>query len=314
MHDCIDGVNVILGAGPVGLELAQMLRRNGCQVRLVSRRQRDELPAGAEFFAADLAQREQAIAACAGAGVVYCCIGIPYMQWPALWPTLMDNMLAGAAAAQARFVFADNLYMYGPQTEPLREDMPLTDYGVKPALRSAITRQWQAAHQRGDVRAVAVRASDFYGPGVTLAQLGGMVFPNALRGKPAQLLGPARHAHAYTYVPDFARALITLALAEDSDYGQAWHVPNAPTLSTGEVVALIYAAAGTRPRWTSLTPGLNAVAGWFMPMLRELRELRFQWDAPYLVAHTKFASRFWFDATPFEVGLPEALRVYDKLL
>ena len=42
-------------------------------------------------------------------------------------------------------VFIDNLYMYGPQTEPLVETMPLTTYGVKPAARSAATRIWMEA-------------------------------------------------------------------------------------------------------------------------------------------------------------------------
>ena len=310
MEYCVEGLNVILGAGPVGIELANLLRHNGCQVRLVSRRQREQLPDGAEFFAADITQRDQALAACSGAGVVFGCIGIPYPQWKALWPTLMDNMLAGAVVAKARFVFADNLYMYGPHDGPLREDLPLTDYGAKPAIRSAITRQWQATHQRGDVQAVAVRASDFYGPGVFLAALGSTVFPNALRGKAAQLLGSAKHAHTFTYVPDVARALVTLARGEDRDYGQAWQVPSAPAMSVGEVVSMVYDAAGMTPKWNSLTPGLTTVLGLVMPVLRELRELRYQWDAPFVVDHAKFGERFWFDATPFEIGIPETLAWY----
>ncbi len=64
-------------------------------------------------------------------------------------------------------VFADNLYMYGPQTSPLTEEMPLTHYGRKPALRAEITKLWKSAHDTGRVRAVAVRASDFYGPDAT---------------------------------------------------------------------------------------------------------------------------------------------------
>ena len=53
---------------------------------------------------------------------------------------MIAGMLAGAEAAGARFVFMDNCCMYGPVTEPMRKDLPLTDYGTKPATRSRITR------------------------------------------------------------------------------------------------------------------------------------------------------------------------------
>jgi hypothetical protein len=33
-------------------------------------------------------------------------------------------------------------------------------------------------------------------------------------------------------------------------------------------------------------------------------EMRFQWDRPYRVDSSRFAKRFWSDATPFEIGAP----------
>src|ERR1700730_11032103 len=66
--------------------------------------------------------------------------------------------------------------MYGPQQEPLREDMPLADYGIKPAVSAAITRQWQTAHRAGRVKVAALRAPDFYGPEVSLSHIGDVGF------------------------------------------------------------------------------------------------------------------------------------------
>ena len=43
----------------------------------------------------------------------------------------------------------------------------------------------------------------------------------------------------------------------------------------------------------------------FSPFLRELIEMRFQWDRPYRVDATRFANAFWADATPFETGVRE---------
>jgi hypothetical protein len=46
--------------------------------------------------------------------------------------------------------------------------------------------------------------------------------------------------------------------------------------------------------------------GLAVPMLGEMAEMRFNWDRPYRVDASKFARRFWGDATPFEVGAPAA--------
>ncbi len=62
----------------------------------------------------------------------------------------MGNFVAACKATGARMVFIDNLYMYGPQTEPLVETMPLTDTGWKPAARSAATRIWMDAAASGE--------------------------------------------------------------------------------------------------------------------------------------------------------------------
>jgi dTDP-D-glucose 4,6-dehydratase len=52
------------------------------------------------------------------------------------------------------------------------------------------------------------------------------------------------------------------------------------------------------------------VIGLFKPEVRELAEMRFQWDRPYLVDASKFAARFWSDATPYERGLAETIAWY----
>ena len=55
------------------------------------------------------------------------------------WPQAMANVLAACGASGARLVFIDNLYQLGPQSEPRREDMALSDSGDKPAILAAVT-------------------------------------------------------------------------------------------------------------------------------------------------------------------------------
>lgn len=166
-------LNVVLGAGPVGRALIGRLAGENRPTRVVTRSGTADVPSGVEVVAADIAEPGAAVRACEGAGVVFGCVGLPgYEHWPELWPPLMEGRLAGAESSGAKFIFMDNLYMYGPVDGPRTEDTALTDYGDKPAVRAQITRTWQAAHDAGRVPVAAVRASDFYGPSVTLAALG----------------------------------------------------------------------------------------------------------------------------------------------
>lgn len=303
MSNALSWLNVVLGGGPVGRTLLERLLARGLRVRVVTRSGRTKMPAGAEHVSADLADAEQAARACAGAAVVFGCVGMDYVDWARRWPPMMQGMLAGAQAARARFVFTDDLYMYGPVAGPLHEDLPLTDYGTKPATRALLTRLWQAAHREGRVEVVALRPSDFYGPFVTLALMGSQVFGRAVQGKAALLIGDIDQPHTFSYVPDVARALITLAEAEDDAMGQAWHVPNAPTVTVRQFVELIYRQLGRAPRMRALPPSLVRVAGLFNANVREAKELLYEWTQPYRVDHSKFARRFWADATPLEVGI-----------
>ncbi len=222
----------------------------------------------------------------------------------------MTNLLSACEKAKARFIFADNLYMYGPQTEPLVEDMPLTDYGRKPKLRAGITKLWQAAHLDGRVEAVAVRASDFYGPDVPNSVLSNYGVKNLLEGKPAIVPFPAVHWRDVTYVPDFARALVTLLDAPSEDYGQAWHAPNAPSETYGALIEKAAALADVAPAMRVIPEILLQIGGLFDRQTKELVEMRFQALRPYIVNTEKFSKRFWSDATSFEDGLKATIAFY----
>jgi len=214
----------------------------------------------------------------------------------------MENLIKVCEASHARMVFVDNLYMYGPQQDPLREDMPLTDDGIKPAVRAEVTRLWMAASAAGRVRVAALRAPDFYGPGVTQSHLGELAFGALADGKRATLIAPPDMPHDFAYVPDIARAVLSLLDASDDAFGQAWHMPCAPTRTPREILQLGADALPVKLRITALPLWLLPVIGIGSPMMREMAEMRFQWDRPYRVDAAKFAARFWSDVTPFETG------------
>jgi nucleoside-diphosphate-sugar epimerase len=296
-------LNVILGAGPVGRALAVLLHGAGRRVRVVTRSGMADVPAGVEVVKADVAIEAEAVRACEGAAVVYGCVGMGYKNWPKQWPRLMRGMLKGAEAAGARFIFMDNVYMYGPVDGPMHEGLPLTGYGRKPAVRAAITRMWQQAHAEGRLQAAAVRASDFYGPGVTVSALGEISFGNIAKGKPAQCLGDATQKHSYAYVPDIARALQAVGEGLDAVLGQAWHAPHAAAITTHEVLQLFAGDLHKELKIAALPDWTLRVIGLFDGDIRELYEMLYQWRRPFVVDDARFVKRFGIKATPLPKGI-----------
>ena len=302
-------LSVVLGAGPVGRAVVDELVAADREVRVVTRSGSAQVPDGVDVVAADVMDEEGCSHACEGAGVVYGCVGLDCKGWPELWPRMMTGMLSGAEAVGARFVFMDNCYMYGPVDVPMTEDLPLTEYGKKPATRSKITRMWQAAHEAGRVEAAAVRASDFYGAGVSASALGELSVGRLAEGKSAQVVGDPDQPHSFTYVPDIARALVAVAEADDA-MGQAWNVPNAPDRTLRQILELFAEAFDRELKVQVLPKFMLSVVGMFDANAREMKEMLYQFERPFHVDASKFADRFWSDATPFEVGVAAAAPSY----
>lgn len=300
---------LVMGLGPVGRAVMEALVARGDRVRVAQRSQPKELPDGVGFTPCDVLDGDAVRRAMKGASQLVLAIGFPYdgKLWRTAWPTAMRNVVAAAEAAETRIVFVDDMYMLGPQDAPLTEDMPLTSQGVKPAVRAEVTRIWQAA---GRLKLAALRCPDFYGPGVGLSHIGDAGFGRLAQGKPAFLIAPPDMPHDFAYVPDIARAVLSLLDAPDDVYGQAWNMPCAPTRTPREILALGAAALGVAPRVRALPLTVLPLLGLAVPMLREIAEMRFLFDRPYRVDARKFAARFWSDVTPFEVGAPAAARSF----
>jgi len=300
----MNGRVTVLGYGPTGEATVERLRGRGQAVRLVQRKRPPNLPRDVEFQACDVLQAEDVLSAMRGAEQAVVTIGFEYngSVWRKAWPKAMANLIAAAEATGARIVHIDNLYMYGPQDASLREDMPLTTYGQKPAARAEATRMWMKASAERRILWAALRPPDFYGPGVERSHIGGVGFGMIAKGKAATLVMQPDRPHAFAYVPDIARAAVTLLDAPDDAYGQAWHVPCAPTMTPRQILQIGAAALGEKLRIVSIPSGLLPLLGIASPFLREIAEMRFTWNRPYHVDSTKFANRFWSDPTAFELG------------
>ena len=90
--------------------------------------------------------------------------------------------------------------------------------------------------------------------------MGERVFYPAIAGRKAQVMGNPDQPHSYSYIPDIAMGLVTLADHDEAD-GAAWHLPNAPSITTREFIDKIYAAAGNEPQIQAMPPRVSFTVG-----------------------------------------------------
>ncbi len=288
-------MHVVLGAnGALGSAIVHRLADQGKTTRGVVR-SRDQvaqlLPPSVGIAVGDAADPASLRAACRGATVVYHCVNVPYQRWESLMPQATENVLAAAREARAGLVFPGNVYGYGRfQKLPATEDHPLAAASRKGRLRNALEAKVMEAHRSGEVSAVIPRFPDFYGPNVT-NRLMAPIFRAALDGGNARWIGKLDVPHDLVYIDDAARACILLGSTEAAQ-GQVWHVPGAGPLTGRQFLRMVFEAAGTPPRISTLSGWTMRFFALFNVDAREMGELLYEFEEPLILDGGKFARAF----------------------
>lgn len=305
------GAHVVVGgSGAVGSAIIDELVRRGRRVRSVARRATETDPR-VEQRAADMTDRDQAIAAIEGASVVYHCAAPKYARWVEEFPSLQANIADAAQEAGAKLVVLENLYMYGPSDRPLRESTPMSATGKKGSLRARLSRDLLERHRAGGLRVAIGRASDYYGRRGLNSAVGEQFFAAVAAGKSPRWLGRLDQPHVLSFIPDIAAGLVTLGERPEAD-GDVWHLPVSPALTGAEWAQRTGQIVG-RPVKPSVVPRPMVLAlGLFMPLLRELRETLYQWERPWLVNDSKFRSAFGAAATDVDEAIRRTLDWFES--
>lgn len=303
-------LHVIFGTGPVGCWTARALCSQGRAVRAVNRSgvRPGLMPAEVEMAKADVADPAQAAAAATGASVVYQALNPPYHLWHKLFPALQTAALAAAKTANARYVSIENLYMYDSST-PMTEASPVAPVSSKGALRQTMAEEVMAAHASGEVRTTALRASDYYGPGVLGSALGERVFGNLVAGKKAQLSGSTERPHSFAYIEDVGLAAATLG-THDKALGQVWIAPHAPARTQGQMVEEACRVLGVEPSMSAVSPLMMRVVGLFIPTAGASVEMMYEFTAPFVVDSSRIEREFGLSATPIPAAIETTIAWY----
>jgi nucleoside-diphosphate-sugar epimerase len=156
------------------------------------------------------------------------------------------------------------------------------------------------------------RASDFYGPAVE-SSLGERTFGPLVAGKAAEMVGDPDMPHTYSYIDDVGRGLAILG-TQDQALGEIWHLPNAPAWTTRQMVEKAFELAGLPPKMKTMGGLMMRVGGLFIPEAREMVEMMYEFEAPFVVDSSKFQKAFGEGYTPLEEGLRHTVVWYQDAL
>lgn len=304
-------MQTILGAnGTIGSILAKELRNYTDKIRLVSRNPR-KVNDSDELFPADLSNSALVDKAVEGSNVVYLVVGFDYKLsvWQDRWPKLMRATIDACIKHNARLVFFDNVYMYDIKDIPhMTEDSALNPPSRKGQVRNEIARMLMDEVKAGKLMALIARSADFYGPGNEKSFVTEMVYKNFIKGKAANWMVNADKKHSFTFTPDAAKATALLGNTSDA-YNQVWHLPTDKNVLTGrEFVGLFAKEMNVKNKVSVLPLWFLKILGLFIPIMKEMPEMMYQYDRDYFFDSSKFEKRFRFETTTYQEGVKQSIR------
>lgn len=306
-------MQTILGAnGTIGKLLAKELMTYTDKIRLVNRNPQ-KINESDELYPADLSSPGAVDGAVEGSDIVYLVVGFEYKLrvWEEKWPVLMRETIDACIKHNAKLVFFDNVYMYDKDfMSHMTEATPLNPPSRKGEVRRRIAEMLTDAMKAGKIKALIARSADFYGPGNNNNFVAQMVLKNLSKGKKAMWFISPDLRHSFTYTYDAARATALLGNTPEA-YGEVWHLPtDNRKISGGEFIRMFAPEFGAKPEISAFPKWMLYPLGIFVPVMREMPEMMYQYDRDYFFDSSKFTKRFGISATPYEEGIKETCRLF----
>jgi nucleoside-diphosphate-sugar epimerase len=299
-------MQTILGAnGTIGKVLAKELVKYTDKIRLVSRNP-VRINESDELFPADLNDTTMVEKAIEGSEVVFLVVGLEYKLkvWEDKWPKLVRAVIDACVKYHSRLVFFDNVYMYDISAIPhMTEDSPLNPPSRKGLVRKQLAEMIMEEVREGKLLALIARSADFYGPDNQNSFVTAMVYNNLKKGKAANWFMNANRKHSFTYTPDAAKATALLGNTSDA-FNQVWHLPTDKNALTGrQMVELFSKEMMVKNKVSVLPMWMLKILGLFIPLLREMPEMMYQYDRDYFFDSEKFEKRFNVKPTSYQEGV-----------
>jgi nucleoside-diphosphate-sugar epimerase len=298
-------LHVVLGAtGAIGQYVIAELKERNLPIRVVGRNKTfEEL----DFGKADALNLEELKKSVQGATHLYCLLGLEYTTevWQRDWPIIIQNLASVCVEQNIKLVFFDNIYMYGPTPlqNPITEDHQRQPVSKKGQVRHQLEKILVEAGQNQGLKYIIARAPDFYGPSAKLSLLYASVLDRMLTNKAPQILVELDYQHSFIFTRDAGRACVWLAL-EESAYNQVWHLPTSDEkITPRQLINKLQAQIGTNYELKAMPSWFITVLGWFIPIIKELQEMLYQYNSDYVFSSQKFMTKFPdFQVTQYDDG------------
>jgi nucleoside-diphosphate-sugar epimerase len=301
-------MHTILGSGgAIGFELSSTLGEMGHKVRLVSRTPH-AVSAHEETHSADLTNPALIRNALTGSSVCYLTAGFEYNTnvWQKIWPPLMKSVISACSDLQIPLIFFDNIYALDPASMGhITEASPMKPVSEKGKVRAEVDQMLIEAIEKGKLQGVIARAPDFFGPIGDKSLIMNLMYNNLQKGKQAQWFCGRKFKHSSGYTPDLAKGTALIG-TDPGSWNRIWNLPvsnEAPTAD--EWVDIFASAMDVKPRLQILPNWGVRALGLFVPILREMVEMLYQYDRDYIFDSSDFCKRFSY--VPLTTG--EAVRL-----
>jgi nucleoside-diphosphate-sugar epimerase len=307
---------LVLGAtGGIGGAVAALLLQRGWTVRALHRNPdaasaRNRGGAGLSWIAGDAMDAASVVAAAGGASLIVHAVNPPgYRNWGNLVLPMLESTIRAASAAGARILLPGTVYNYGPDAFPtLDEQSPQHPLTRKGAIRVQMEQRLRQAAE-GGVSTLIVRAGDFFGPLAANNWFSqGLVKP----GRPVTSItypGKPGVGHQWAYLPDVAETMVRLIerAAELAPFA-TFHMDGQWDADGTQMVAAIRAAVGRPVRVKAFPWWLLTAASPFVPLFRELLEMRYLWRTPIRMSNRRLVEALGAEPhTPLEAAVKATL-------
>jgi nucleoside-diphosphate-sugar epimerase len=239
-----------------------------------------------------------------GIDVVLHALNPPYTDWPTMVPLLAEVAIAAAQKSGATLVLPGNVYNYGADMPPvLDEATPMRPTSRKGALRVELESRLREA----GVRAIILRAGDFYG-GAGIGSWFDRVVTRYLEHDRVTYPGPLDVVHEWAYLPDVAAAMVPLIEARAQldrfeTFGFSGHA-----VTGSEFTQAIMHALRRDLKVSGMPWWLLRLLGPLVPTFREFAEMSYLWHVPHRIDDRKLASVIGaVPHTPFQLAIAKTL-------
>lgn len=293
-------VTVLGATGGLGRNVVDAALARGHSVRALVR-SKHSLPPAVTVISGDATDLEKVKETCA-AEVVFFCVNPPFSDWARAFPPLLKTAIDAARATGARLIFPGNVWIYG-EVEPgalVDEARVATPSSERGRLRATME---ETLFSSG-IDARLVRLPEFYGPNVVT--LTARIFRAVLEERRLLWPGPLDRELEFVFMPDAAKALVTIAEL-DASAPARMNLPGSRSTARGflEQVSL---AAKKPYRATSVPMWALALAGLFDGAAKGAHDIRHLQTHPVLL-DGKLAERTLGEVprTPLDEAISQTL-------